>query len=109
MASSAVSSVMGSPLREGSCFGFLSFAAAGIAASAGKSTPSEKMQAKESATARIDLGVAQIAGSFRKKSEAGRAGGPITLSWSMAEFAGGRGPFDTTHLRQKNGGTRGSR
>src|SRR6266403_720906 len=85
MASSALSSVIGSPLSEGSGLGFLSFAA-GTAASAGKSMPSENRQAIESTTARNDCGVAEIAGNFGKKVEAGRAGSLISLSCSITRF-----------------------
>src|SRR5258708_12154964 len=80
MASSAVSSVIGSPLSEGSCFGFLSFAAAGIPALAGNSSVSEKTQEKESTAARIDLGVAEITGNFGEKVEAGWASRPLPTS-----------------------------
>src|ERR1700688_3005935 len=57
MASSAVSSVMGKPLKAGSCFGFLSFAAAaGMEAMAGVSTPRENTQAIDKNAASNALG-----------------------------------------------------
>src|SRR5713226_8243091 len=80
MASSGLSSVIGSPFSAGSAFGFLSFAAAGIATPAGNSRVSEKTQAKESTAARNDRSVVEIAGNSRKKVDAWRAGGLIALS-----------------------------
>src|ERR1700722_3507069 len=57
MASSAVSSVMGKPFRVGSCFCFLSFAAAGgMAAMAGRSTPKDNTQAIDKNAASNALG-----------------------------------------------------
>src|ERR1700692_3865852 len=57
MASSAVSSVMGKPFSAGSCFGFLSFAAAaGMAAMAGRSTPRDNTQAIDKNAASNALG-----------------------------------------------------
>jgi len=49
-------------LSAGSVLGFLSFAAAGIAALASSSVVSGIMQAKERMAASKDLGVAEIAG-----------------------------------------------
>src|SRR5260370_11959077 len=80
MASSALSSVIGNPLSAGSVLCFLSFAAAGIAALAGNSTVSDKMQATERMAARKDLGVAEIAGIHGKNGEEGRSCKLIALS-----------------------------
>src|SRR5713226_2519463 len=80
MASSGLSSVIGRPFSAGSALGFLSFAAAGMAALAGNSRVSEKTQAKESTAARNDRGVVETAGNLRKKVDTGRAGGLIALS-----------------------------
>src|SRR6267378_4878052 len=56
MASSAVSSVIGSPLRTGSCLGFLSAAAL----AAGISTPKERKVLKERKHARRARGVSRM-------------------------------------------------
>src|SRR5258708_32744508 len=101
MASSAVSSVIGSPLSEGSCFGFLSFAAAGIPALAGNSSVSEKTQEKESTAARIDLGVAEITGNFGKKVEAGGSGSLKTHLCSKGDSALSPRHFDSTLPRRE--------
>src|SRR5215468_8669081 len=78
MASSALSSVMGSPFKAGSCLGFLSFAdeAAGVAAAAGsgKSTPSVKTQLSESKIDKQDFAVSEIA------ERAGQSWGFIDIS-----------------------------
>src|SRR5882672_11297907 len=68
---------MGNPFSEGSCFGFLSFAVAGIAAVAETSTPSENTRANERTMARRDLRIAEILG---KNSKAGRSCSLMTLS-----------------------------
>src|SRR5260370_20360992 len=90
MGSAGVRWVIGSRLSEGSCFGFLSFAAAGIPALAGNSSVSEKTQEKESTAARIDLGVAEITGNFGEKVEAERSRRLLPLSRSKAESVGYR-------------------
>src|SRR4029077_6833971 len=53
---------MGRFFSARSCFGFLSFAAAGFAESEGTSIPIENMHAKERMTDRNDLGDAEIEG-----------------------------------------------
>src|SRR5260370_4700642 len=83
MASSALSSVIGSPLSDGSSLGFLSFAA-GIAAPAGNSTERDKTQAKERMAARNDRGVAEIAGIGRMNGEAGRTCSLMEVSCRIA-------------------------
>src|SRR5215469_9369786 len=65
IASSAFSSVIGKPLRAGSCFGFLSLVAGGAAA--GEKSPNEFVHATERVTARNDLGVAAIEENGKRK------------------------------------------
>src|SRR6184192_3709306 len=69
MASSGLSSVIGRPLSAGSGFCFLSLAAGGVAATAGKSTPSGR-QEQARIKARKDLGVAAIDGKRKRKLDA---------------------------------------
>jgi hypothetical protein len=54
----------------------------------------DRTQAKESTAARKDRGVAEMAGNFKKKVEAGRAGSLITLSCSIADSADSRSQLD---------------
>src|ERR1700719_3217580 len=57
MASSTVSSLIGKPFKAGSCFGFLSFAAAaGMAAMVGTSTPKDNTQVIDKNAASMALG-----------------------------------------------------
>jgi hypothetical protein len=73
MASSTLSSVIGNPFREGSCFGFLSLVLAGSAAIAETSIPIEKTQEKERIAARNDFGVEEILGILNENGGAGRS------------------------------------
>jgi hypothetical protein len=72
----------------------LSFAAAGFAVFAGRSTLSDKTQVKDRMAARNDLGVAEMTENFWKKLEAGRACSLMTLSCSTADLERGRSQPD---------------
>src|SRR5258708_1625868 len=76
MASSAVSSVIGSPLRTGACLGFLS-AAAGAA---GISTPKERKGVKERKHARRERGVSRMGTRMPREASLKRWHGDFSIT-----------------------------
>src|SRR5207245_4474038 len=87
MASSALSSAMGSPLSAASCLCFLSRAGERAAAADGKSAPRDSTQAKDRISARNDLGAVETDATKEIEGEASDACNLMDRSCLMATSA----------------------